>query len=73
MDQNQNLFRKKSIERISSPEQLNDYLRVTSPSTWIILIAVIVLRTGIGNGRKNVEAMLEALENERTTNDSEPS
>jgi hypothetical protein len=47
MDQNQNLFRKKSIERISSPEQLNDYLRVTSPSTWIILIAVIVLLAGL--------------------------
>ena len=43
----QNLFRKKSIERISSPEQLNDYLRVTSPSIWIILAAVIVLLCGL--------------------------
>ena len=43
----QNLFRKKSIDRISSPEQLNDYLRVTSPSIWVILIAVIVLLAGL--------------------------
>lgn len=43
----QNLFRKESIERISSPEQLNDYLRVTNPSVWIILAAIIVLLAGL--------------------------
>lgn len=41
------LYREKSIERISSPEQLNDYLRVTKPSVWIVLIAVIVLIVGM--------------------------
>ena len=25
------IFRKKSLDRLSSPEQLNDYLHVTSP------------------------------------------
>ncbi len=25
------IFRKKSIERVSSPEQLNDYVRVSNP------------------------------------------
>ncbi len=39
----QNLFREKSIDRISSPEQLNDYLRVTSPAVWVILLAVVLL------------------------------
>lgn len=43
----QNLFRKKSIDRISSPEQLNDYLRVTNVSVWVILIAVILLLAGM--------------------------
>lgn len=43
----QTLFRKKSIERISSPEQLNDYLHVTSPSVWVILLAVIILLVGV--------------------------
>lgn len=33
-----NLFRTKSIEHISSPEQLNDYIRVSTPSVWMRLI-----------------------------------
>lgn len=41
------LFRQKSIERVSSPEQLNDYIRVSNPSVWMILTAVIVLLTGV--------------------------
>ena len=43
----QQLFRKKSLDRISSPEQLNDYLRVTNPSVWVILLAVIILLAGL--------------------------
>ena len=43
----QQLFRQKSLDRISSPEQLNDYLRVTSPSVWIILLAIILLLAGL--------------------------
>lgn len=41
------LFRQKSIEQVSSPEQLNDYIRVSNPSVWMILTAVIVLLTGV--------------------------
>lgn len=40
------IFRKKSMERISSPEQLNDYIRVTNPAIWTILAAVIILLVG---------------------------
>lgn len=40
------VFRQKSIERVSSPEQLNDYIRVTNPGIWIVLAAVVVLLTG---------------------------
>ncbi len=43
----QQLYRQKSIDRISSPEQLNDYLRVTSASVWVILAAVILLLAGL--------------------------
>ena len=39
----QPLFRKESVERVSSPEQLSDYLHVTSPAIWIVLAAVILL------------------------------
>lgn len=33
--------------RISSPEQLNDYLKVTSPKIWVLLAAVILLVCGL--------------------------
>lgn len=41
------LFRKTSIDRVSSPEQLNDYIRVSNPGVWMILAAVIVLLIGV--------------------------
>ena len=37
------LFNKSSMERISSPEKLNDYIQVANPSIWLILGAAIVL------------------------------
>lgn len=40
------VFRKETLERISSPEQLTDYLHVTSPGIWIILAAVVTLLVG---------------------------
>ena len=43
----QSLFRQKSVERISSPEQLDDYLHVTSPVVWVVLCAVIALLVGL--------------------------
>ena len=39
----QTVFRKKTLDRISSPEQLTDYLCVTNPGIWVILAAVILL------------------------------
>ena len=41
------VFREKTLARIASPEQLTDYLRVTTPGTWIVLAAVIALLAGI--------------------------
>lgn len=40
------IFRKKSLERIKSPESLKDYVRVANPSVWLILTAIIVLLLG---------------------------
>ena len=40
------LFRKESLERISSPEQLHDYMRVTSPRMWMLLSAIAALLIG---------------------------
>ena len=41
------LFRKTSMDRIRSPEQLNKYLRVTNPAIWILLAAILLLLAGM--------------------------
>lgn len=33
--------------RITSPEQLNNYIRITSPGVWIVLSAIAVLLAGL--------------------------
>ena len=43
----QPFFRKKSLERISSPDQLDEYLRVTNPSVWMMLLAAVILVVGM--------------------------
>lgn len=44
---NNQIFRKKSLDKFSSPEQLNDYIRVSNPGVWMVLSAVIILLAGI--------------------------
>jgi len=44
---NGQLFRKSSIERVTSPEQLNAYIRVSNPGVWIVLGAVVLLLVGV--------------------------
>lgn len=43
---NNNLFREKSIKKITSPEQINDYIKTSNPSIWIIFSAVAILLVG---------------------------
>ena len=54
------VFRKKSVERISSPEQRRDYMRVTTPGTWMVLTAVILLLAGliVSSALVNVESTI---------------
>lgn len=33
-------------ERIKSPEQLDNYIRVTSPGVWLVLSAIIIVLAG---------------------------
>ena len=40
------IFRSETMQRISSPEKLTDYLRVTNPGIWIVLAAVLILLAG---------------------------
>ena len=41
------LFRKSSVDRMNSPEQLNEYVRVVRPGVWIVLGAVALLLAGV--------------------------
>ena len=42
----QELFRKKAIDQLSSPEQWTDYIRVSSPAMWMVLGGIILLLLG---------------------------
>ena len=36
-------FRQESLDRAKSPEQLDDYIRVSNPGVWMVLGAVLLL------------------------------
>lgn len=42
------IFRKKSEEYIDSPEKLDNYLHVTNPGVWSLLVGVLILLLGFG-------------------------
>ncbi len=42
----ENIFRKESLEKIESPDELDKYVKVTNPKIWILLLAIIVLLVG---------------------------
>ena len=43
---NEELFRKKSLDKVKSPENLDDYIRVANPGVWLLLVCIIVLLVG---------------------------
>lgn len=46
MTKTDTVFRKKSIERISSVEQLDDYIRLSDPGVWFVLVAIMIMLVG---------------------------
>ena len=40
------IFRKKSLDKVKSPESLDDYIQVSNPGVWLLLVSVIVLLAG---------------------------
>lgn len=40
------LFRKKSLDHISNPEQIDDYIKISSPTIWLILAAILIVLVG---------------------------
>lgn len=41
------IFREKTLQKVSSPEQLNEYIRASSPGVWMVLAAIAVLLLGV--------------------------
>jgi len=44
---NSAVFREKSLDKVASPENLDSYIRSTTPSLWLALGAVIILLVGV--------------------------
>ncbi len=43
---NEEVFRKKSLDKVKSPENLDDYIQLANPGVWLIIISVVVLLIG---------------------------
>ena len=56
-----NLFRQETLDHISSPEELHDYMKVTSPRLWMVLVAVVAILVGF-----IIYASIATLENTLT-------
>jgi hypothetical protein len=44
---NKQLFKKSNMDRVSSPEQLNDYVKVANPGLWMVISAIVILLAGV--------------------------
>ncbi len=47
IDLKSNLFRKEVVERITSPEDMNTYVKVLNPRIWLILAGIVIAIAGI--------------------------
>lgn len=44
---NSKLYRKSQQDKLTSPEDLNNYIKVTNPGVWIILSTIIAFLLGV--------------------------
>lgn len=62
-DKDAELFTEKARSKLRSPDDLNEYVRVTNPSGWVVLAACAVLLFGlftwgaVGTAETSVQAM----------------
>lgn len=40
------IFRKESLDKMESPDDLDRYVKVTTPKVWILLLAIVVILIG---------------------------
>ncbi|MDQ5984099.1 MAG: HlyD family efflux transporter periplasmic adaptor subunit [Eubacteriales bacterium SKADARSKE-1] len=48
MAEKNKLFREEALETVSNPEQLDQHVRITRPSVWVIIFAIVGLVIGVG-------------------------
>ena len=48
MENSNSIFRKTALERISSPEQLNEYIKITNPGVWAVILGCMALLIAVG-------------------------
>ena len=41
------LFRKEAVDKITSPEDLNSYVKVLNPRIWLILAGIVIAIAGL--------------------------
>ena len=41
------LFRKEAVEKITSPEDLNSYVKVLNPRIWLLLLGIGIAVAGL--------------------------
>lgn len=44
---NKQLFKKSSLDKVSSPEQLQDYVKVANPGLWMVISTIVIFLFGI--------------------------
>lgn len=48
METNKTIFRKTAFDHISSPEQLNEYIKITNPGMWSVILGCMALLIAVG-------------------------
>ena len=46
-EKNNSVFTKKATDKLRSPDDLDEYVRVTYPNVWIVLAACAILVIGL--------------------------
>ncbi len=41
------VFRQESLDRVKSPEQLNNFIKISKPSVWVITVSILFLLIGV--------------------------
>ena len=44
---NKQLFKKSNMDKVSSPEQLQNYVKVANPGLWMVISAIVILLAGV--------------------------